>query len=821
MPSTDTPPEPGPGRVCVVVGVDGSGRSHRMDQLAALEGHAVERVVVPVADLDAFSARLAAAAEARQLVVVDDVHRLDAGALHMLTAAARDGLDVLVSRRPTIGSPALAELDEVLAARGAAQHLRPLDAQGVERLVARVRGQHPPTEEVERILHASAGLPATAAALALASGPGDVPALAARVERRLALTEAGTADLARVLAVGVDVPDDVLATSAGIALDALPAALRSLADMGLLVPDGERLVPAVADAVEHVAGPAGRRAVRERLARALVDGGADPLLAARLLREARARGHLAARAFAAAADVLRISAPADALGWLEDADDAGGLGWADHDAADLPVRATRAEAAALLGMAADTAPGPGSAATELVRLRLVAAAIAAHQGRTERCADLLAGTGILGRLLAVPAQVATGRPPHQPDAAAGLDPAVLGPGPTAEPGTAPPAVRLLADAARGALVPADAVPLFIDAAEALEAGPPALVLPDTAHALGALVAVCAGDSPTAEHLLGRAGTTQVGGPVAADRHRLLLAWVRMRTGRFDTALAEVRRPAPASLTGRDRLVRAALLAGLARRSGDIARLRQAWAAVEPELARRAVDLFHVEVIEELAVAAARLRLLHRIMPVLDLLEQQLSGLGRPAAWDTALGWVRLQMAVATDDPQAAQDAAERLEQAGPGPVRQVALRSAARTWAAVVTGTVDEPEVASCVESLATADLPWEASRLAGQAAITGSDPGVTRRLLERARELSTAEPDRAGEPARAGDGAARRDRAGLSEREVEVSRLVLEGRTHREVGAQLYLSPKTVEHHVARIRTKLGATSRAELLASLRDLLG
>jgi DNA-binding CsgD family transcriptional regulator len=54
----------------------------------------------------------------------------------------------------------------------------------------------------------------------------------------------------------------------------------------------------------------------------------------------------------------------------------------------------------------------------------------------------------------------------------------------------------------------------------------------------------------------------------------------------------------------------------------------------------------------------------------------------------------------------------------------------------------------------------------------------------------------------------------------VEVAQLVLEGRTYREIGAQLYLAPKTVEHHVARIRGKLGATSRADLVAALRRAL-
>jgi DNA-binding CsgD family transcriptional regulator len=60
----------------------------------------------------------------------------------------------------------------------------------------------------------------------------------------------------------------------------------------------------------------------------------------------------------------------------------------------------------------------------------------------------------------------------------------------------------------------------------------------------------------------------------------------------------------------------------------------------------------------------------------------------------------------------------------------------------------------------------------------------------------------------------------GLSEREIEVARLVLDGRTHKEIGAQLYISPKTVEHHVARIRTKVGAADRAEFVAALRHLL-
>ena len=59
---------------------------------------------------------------------------------------------------------------------------------------------------------------------------------------------------------------------------------------------------------------------------------------------------------------------------------------------------------------------------------------------------------------------------------------------------------------------------------------------------------------------------------------------------------------------------------------------------------------------------------------------------------------------------------------------------------------------------------------------------------------------------------------AELSPREREVARAVLDGHTHREIGTRLYISAKTVEHHVARIRQKLGTTTRAELLAAIRE---
>ena len=54
----------------------------------------------------------------------------------------------------------------------------------------------------------------------------------------------------------------------------------------------------------------------------------------------------------------------------------------------------------------------------------------------------------------------------------------------------------------------------------------------------------------------------------------------------------------------------------------------------------------------------------------------------------------------------------------------------------------------------------------------------------------------------------------GLSDRELEVFQLIGQGRTMKEIGAALHLSPKTIEVHRAHIRQKLRIKSAAELVA-------
>ena len=53
-----------------------------------------------------------------------------------------------------------------------------------------------------------------------------------------------------------------------------------------------------------------------------------------------------------------------------------------------------------------------------------------------------------------------------------------------------------------------------------------------------------------------------------------------------------------------------------------------------------------------------------------------------------------------------------------------------------------------------------------------------------------------------------------LTEREVEVLRLIALGHTNAEIAEQLYLSVRTVETHRAHIQQKLSRSSRAELVA-------
>jgi two-component system response regulator NreC len=71
---------------------------------------------------------------------------------------------------------------------------------------------------------------------------------------------------------------------------------------------------------------------------------------------------------------------------------------------------------------------------------------------------------------------------------------------------------------------------------------------------------------------------------------------------------------------------------------------------------------------------------------------------------------------------------------------------------------------------------------------------------------LAAAPPEPAGPP------------DDLTEREVEVLRLIALGHTNTEIAGQLYLSVRTVESHRAHIQQKTRLSSRAELVRYALD---
>ncbi|MFC7247702.1 LuxR C-terminal-related transcriptional regulator [Catellatospora aurea] len=87
--------------------------------------------------------------------------------------------------------------------------------------------------------------------------------------------------------------------------------------------------------------------------------------------------------------------------------------------------------------------------------------------------------------------------------------------------------------------------------------------------------------------------------------------------------------------------------------------------------------------------------------------------------------------------------------------------------------------------------------------------PGAVAAMVESFRTQSVAEPEPTPEPEPEPS-----PRARVSRREAELMEHIVCGRTNREIAARLYVTEKTVKNHINHIYTKLGARSRAEVIA-------
>ncbi|WP_435207608.1 LuxR C-terminal-related transcriptional regulator [Micromonospora sp. bgisy143] len=760
------------------------------------------------------------------LLLVDDAHLLDderIGVLLRLVATRRHRM--VVAHRPWPRSAALTELVDTLRRDGQAVLLGPFTVEQTAACLAGVPELAPRPELVDFVHAQTGGVPrdverltrALRAAPSLSTVPTEPPrSVVLEFAPELEIQPAPVRRLLLAVAAGVPLPVALL----GPLLDQEPEAVDELIATtraaGLIGADG-RLTPLVRRAVTTLSPATERSALWRRLTELQLARGGPVLPLVRSLLAVGVLGDCPAPTLAAAAQEALADEPAFAADLF-----------AAATAAGHPTGARQAHAAALAGDLDDalrladrllTTAEPADRAEAAV----VAATALAHRGHAGRSVELYRWSGTASSV----AFAAVG--------ALAIGDLTAATPPVDEPGGAPPtlhasAARLMADGVRESVAgtPSAALSALVQSAALLEPDGRAALLPDSPAALAALTAVHCGELDIAERVLHRAQTGGVGGPLMARRHRLLQAWILMVRGqtlaaaeRLATVTADER-----PLESRDLLFAAALRMGIARRTSDLGALKRGWGQALEAVVRHGVDLFTLLPLGELAIAGARLGDVARLAPYLREGDALLDRLGTPTLWSVPLRWSGLHAAILTGEPTAADDHVAALLAASAHSRYAGVVAAAAESWVEVLRGVVDPVRVEAAARGLHDTGLCWDGARLAGQAAIRTSDRRAMTTLLECARVLQ-------GRPAGASGGQRPSDSAtappvaaagptqqGLSDREYEVAELVLAGLTYREIGDRLFISAKTVEHHVARMRNRLHCANRAELLALLRTMV-
>ena len=346
---------------------------------------------------------------------------------------------------------------------------------------------------------------------------------------------------------------------------------------------------------------------------------------------------------------------------------------------------------------------------------------------------------------------------------------------------------------------------------------PAVVAAVTALNLGAML--------TAQATIEDAIQGQHGGLWARPRLLLWRAWVavqRARPAQAREALARALDIAP-KMSTRDALLARAVQVAIARRYEDASGIEAAWHHARATLLRTDVDLYLLHPLAELISSATRAGDTERIKPHLSRALELTSRLGDPPLWIAHLRWAGIQQGILLGRPDHVTPHAKALVAASANNPVAAMMAKAGRVWTSVLGGTVDAAAVEVAAKGLAAVGLKWDGARLAGHGAGRTDDRRVAARLLACARELHPTEGTRGsvGTDTDTSTEGTRTDSGELlSEREIEVARLVVRGKTYVEIGEAIFISPRTVEHHIAHIRQRLGATSRSEMIAKLRQLV-
>jgi two-component system, NarL family, response regulator NreC len=148
----------------------------------------------------------------------------------------------------------------------------------------------------------------------------------------------------------------------------------------------------------------------------------------------------------------------------------------------------------------------------------------------------------------------------------------------------------------------------------------------------------------------------------------------------------------------------------------------------------------------------------------------------------------------------------------PGPPSLPAIPELAQQTAVVVLTMQNDPAFARrALQEGASGYVLKEAADAELVQAVRAAADGRTYLNPELGARMAAAPPEPSGPP------------DDLTEREVEILKLIALGHTNAEIGAQLYLSVRTVESHRAHIQQKTRRSTRAELVQYVREhsLLG